>query len=233
VPKKKANSTPKKKEKEKQEHPASVVVDPKTSVGRCSWSNVEDPMYKNYHDAEWGTPLYDDKKLFEFLILETFQAGLSWAIILKKRENFRKSFAGFDAKKVSQFGSKQVEQLMEDAGIVRNRSKIQAAITNAKITLEIQQEFGSLSNYFWKFVPNGKPILRISHEWKATSPESDKLSADLKKRGMKFVGSTVMYSHLQACGMINDHHPGCFKHPHSSIDNGSSSTNKKVSKKKK
>lgn len=167
---------------------------------------------RDYHDKEWGVPVFEDQKQFEFLVLESAQAGLSWATILRKRENYRKAFAGFDAKKVSKFGPAQVKKLMNNAGIVRNRLKIESAINNAKLFLEIQKEHGSFSNYIWQFV-GGKPKI---NRWKtlkdlpANTEISDALSKDLKKRGFKFLGSTVLYSHMQAMGMVNDHMVTCF-----------------------
>ncbi|MDZ4785382.1 MAG: DNA-3-methyladenine glycosylase I [bacterium] len=180
---------------------------------RCCWCG-EDPIYVKYHDFEWGRPLHDDKALFEMLILEGFQAGLSWITILKKRENFRKAFAGFNAKKIAKFTSKDVARLMKDAGIIRNKLKIEAAIKNARGFLEIQKEFGSFDRYIWQFT-NYK-TLRIPKmtrdKIRATSPESDALSKDLKKRGFNFVGSTICYAHMQATGMIDDHVEGCFRY---------------------
>ena len=173
---------------------------------RCDWVG-EDPLYIAYHDTEWGVPVYDDHKLFEFLILETFQAGLSWITVLRKRENFRKSFDDFNCKKVALYGEKKQEALRQDAGIIRNKLKIKATISNAKAFIEIQKEFGSFSKYIWSFV-NGKAI---QNKWKsikevpANTVLSDIISNDLKKRGFKFVGSTVIYAHMQATGMVNDH----------------------------
>ncbi len=182
---------------------------------RC-WPDVDvDPRMIAYHDGEWGTPLHDDNKLFEFLILEGFQAGLSWRTILNKREAFRKAFADFDVQKVAQFGGDDVARLLEDKGIVRNRLKILGAINNAQRFMEIQEEFGSFDRYIWQFTnyktlrsPN--PILGWE-DVPATSPESDAMAKDLKARGFKFVGSTVCYAHMQATGMVNDHRDGCFK----------------------
>jgi DNA-3-methyladenine glycosylase I len=172
---------------------------------RCAW--IGDDLMRHYHDTEWGTPVSDDRKQFEFLVLESAQAGLSWAIILRKRENYRKAFAGFDPRKVARFGAPQVRKLLNNAGIVRNRLKIKAAINNAKLFLEIQKEFGSFSNYIWRFM-NGKPKVnrwKTLKELPAFTPESEALSKDMKKRGFKFLGSTVLYSHMQAVGMVNDH----------------------------
>ena len=178
---------------------------------RCGWCEKDD-LYRNYHDTEWGNPVYDDAKLFEFLILETFQAGLSWHTILCKRENFRKAIDNFDYKKIANYDQNKVESLLQDAGIVRNILKIKATITNAVAFMKVQEEFGSFSNYIWAFT-NGKPIDNNPKTLKdvpATTTLSDKLSKDLKKRGFKFVGSTVVYAHMQATGMVNDHVSACF-----------------------
>ncbi len=181
---------------------------------RCGWVN-EDPLYIKYHDEEWGVPVHDDQKMFEFLVLETFQAGLSWYTILKKRENFRKAFDYFNYKKVAKYGEPKVEELLQDAGIIRNQQKIRAAINNAQQFMEVQKEFGSFCKYIWGFVDD-KPIV---NRWKslkevpATTPISDALSKDLKKRGFKFVGSTTIYAHMQASGIVNDHVEGCFRYP--------------------
>lgn len=180
---------------------------------RCDWCLGFDD-YVRYHDEEWGLPVHDDLKHFEFLILEGAQAGLSWATILKKREGYRKAFAGFDPRKVARFTEAKVEKLLEDSGIIRNRLKVTAAVNNAKRFLEVQKEFGTFDNYIWSFV-GGKPIV---NRWKkrtevpATSSESDALSKDLIKRGFKFVGSTVIYAHMQACGLINDHLVSCWRY---------------------
>ena len=181
---------------------------------RCSWANNSE-IYSKYHDEEWGRPLHDDQKLFEFLILEGMQAGLSWITILKKREAFRKAFANFDAKKVAAFGQDKIDELMQNQDIIRNKLKIEAAISNAKNFLKIVDEFGSFDTYIWKFVDN-KPI--VNHWTKlsdlpARTELSDLISKDLKKRGFKFVGSTIVYSHMQATGMVNDHLVSCFCHP--------------------
>ena len=180
---------------------------------RCAWCG-NDPLYIEYHDTEWGVPVYDDDKLFEFLILETFQAGLSWITVLKKRENFRKAFDGFDYKIIANYGEDKYETLLQDAGIIRNKLKIKATISNANAFIEIQKEFGSFSKYIWNFT-KGKPIknkLKSLAEAQATTELSDKLSKDLKKRGFKFVGSTVIYAHMQATGMVNDHVVDCFRY---------------------
>lgn len=178
---------------------------------RCAWCEKDD-LYRNYHDNEWGNPVYDDATIFEFLVLETFQAGLSWYTILAKRENFRKAFANFDYKKVASFTDVQIESLSEDSGIIRNKLKIKATITNAQAFIKIQEEFGTFSKYIWSFV-GGKPIDNKPKTLKdvpATTEISDKLSKDLKKRGFKFVGSTVVYAHMQATGMVNDHVEDCW-----------------------
>jgi DNA-3-methyladenine glycosylase I len=179
---------------------------------RCSWCEKDD-LYRDYHDNEWGTPVYEDDKLFEFLVLETFQAGLSWHTILKKRDNFRKAFDQFNYKKIAQYGDAEIERLMQDAGIIRNGLKIKGTITNAIVFMEIQKEFGSFSNYIWGFT-DGKPIDNNPKTFKdvpAVNEISDALSKDLKKRGFKFVGSTVVYAHMQATGMVNDHVEECWK----------------------
>mgnify|MGYP003550956161 FL=1 len=173
---------------------------------RCAWCEKDD-LYRNYHDNEWGKPVYDDETIFEFLILETFQAGLSWYTVLAKRENFRKAFDNFDLLKVANYSEDKMAELAEDAGIIRNKLKIKATVTNAQAFIKVQEEFGSFSKYIWGFV-DGKPIdnkPKTLNEVKATTPISDALSKDLKKRGFKFVGSTVMYAHMQATGMVNDH----------------------------
>jgi len=180
---------------------------------RCSWCLGFDE-YVRYHDEEWGVPVHDDRKHFEFLILEGAQAGLSWSTILKKRQGYREAFADFKAEEVAQFTPAIVEELLQFPGIIRNRLKVQAAVTNAQQFLKVQREFGSFDKYIWQFV-GGKPIV---NQWKdhkhapPTTPESDALSKDLKKRGFKFVGSTVMYAHMQACGLVNDHVVGCFRY---------------------
>ncbi len=181
---------------------------------RCFWVPEEDPLYVKYHDEEWGVPVKDDQRMFEFLILETFQAGLSWRTVLYKRENFRRAFAGFDPQRVARFDEAKLAELMQDAGIIRNRLKIRAAVSNAQAFLKVQEEFGSFAGYIWEFV-NGRPI---QNNWKADKDVpartelSDRISADLKKRGFKFVGSTVIYAHMQATGMVNDHTVDCFRY---------------------
>ena len=179
---------------------------------RCAWCEKDD-LYRKYHDEEWGVPVYEDQKIFEFLTLETFQAGLSWYTVLAKRENFRKAFDNFDYKKVGAYSEDKIEDLKQDAGIIRNGLKIKAAVTNAKAFMEVQKEFGSFSKYIWGFV-GGKPIhnnRKLMTEVPATTEISDALSKDLKKRGFKFVGSTVVYAHMQATGMVNDHVEDCWR----------------------
>lgn len=179
---------------------------------RCGWVGMDKPDYAHYHDTEWGVPVHDDKKHFEFLILEGAQAGLSWYTILKRREGYRKAFKNFDARKVAAMSDAELEALMQNTDIIRNRLKIFAARKNAIAFLAIQKEFGSFDNYVWKFV-GGKPIVNKPKTMKdmvATSKESDALSKDLKKRGMTFVGSTIIYAHMQATGMVNDHMVDCF-----------------------
>lgn len=180
---------------------------------RCGWC-VGDPLYEAYHDLEWGVPLKDDAEIFEFLTLETFQAGLSWITVLRKRENFRKAFDNFDYQKIAEYSEEKTEALMQDSGIIRNRLKILAAVSNSQAFMKVQQEFGSFSKYIWDFVDHNP----VQNRWKtlsevpATTAISDALSKDLKKRGFKFVGSTVVYAHMQATGMVNDHITGCFRH---------------------
>lgn len=180
---------------------------------RCDWC-IGNPLYEKYHDEEWGVPVYDDLKLFEFLILETFQAGLSWITVLRKRENFRIAFDNFDYNKVAKYNQNKIDELIGNADIIRNKLKIKATITNAQAFILIQKEFGSFSNYIWQFT-NGKPIknnFKTMSDIPANTPLSDKLSKDLKKRGFKFVGTTVIYAHMQATGMVNDHVEDCFRY---------------------
>ena len=178
---------------------------------RCQWAG-NDPLYQKYHDEEWGIPVHDDRKLFEMLILEGAQAGLSWITILRKREDYRKAFDNFDVKKIAKYDSKKVKHLLANEGIIRNGLKINAAIINAELFLDVQKEFGSFDNFIWQFV-GGKPII---NKWKnlkelpANTKESDAMSKDLKKRGFKFVGSTICYAFMQAVGMVNDHTIDCF-----------------------
>ena len=181
---------------------------------RCWWCG-EDALYCAYHDKEWGVAVHDDRKIFEMLILEGFQAGLSWITILRKRENFRKAFRNFDARKMARFGKTDIARLMQDAGIIRNRLKIEGAITNARCFLEVQKEFGSFDRYIWGFTGNKtlrNPKGMTRKTMKPASPESDALSKDLKRRGFKFVGPTVCHAHMQATGMVDDHVVGCFKY---------------------
>ena len=180
-------------------------------VVRCAWCEKDD-LYRNYHDQEWGKPIYDDETIFEFLILESFQAGLSWYTILAKRENFRAAFDQFDYQKIAQYSEEKVEELIQNTGIIRNRLKILATINNAQKFMEVQKEFGSFSKYIWGFV-NHEPIVnrpKTLKEVPATTEISDALAKDLKKRGFKFMGSTVVYAHMQATGMVNDHVEDCW-----------------------
>ncbi len=180
---------------------------------RCAWAN-NDPLYIKYHDEEWGVPLHDDQKIFEFLCLEGAQAGLNWLMILKKRDNYRKAFDNFDPNKVARYGEKKIARLLENPGIIRNRLKVNAFVQNARAFLQVQQEFGSFDKYIWQFV-EGKPK---QNHWKdlseipASTRESDVLSKDLKRRGFTFVGSTICYAHMQATGMVNDHLRKCFRY---------------------
>jgi len=181
-----------------------------SEIIRCGWCEKDD-LYRKYHDEEWGKPVYDDETIFEFLVLESFQAGLSWYTILSKRENFRKAFNNFDYKKIALYPEKKQEELMQDSGIIRNRLKILATVSNAQKFMEVQKEFGSFSKYIWDFV-GGKPVdnhFKTLKEIPATTEISDRLSKDLKKRGFKFLGSTVVYAHMQATGMVNDHLLDC------------------------
>lgn len=181
---------------------------------RCDWSRDSFEAYEKYHDEEWGVPVHDDRVHFEFLILEGAQAGLNWATILKKRAGYRDCFAGFDPGVVAQYDQTKIEEILKNPGIIRNKLKVNGAVINARKFLEVQAEFGSFDKYVWSFV-NGKPII---NKWKdrnevpATTPESDALSKDLKKRGFKFVGSTIMYAYMQACGLVNDHTTNCFRY---------------------
>lgn len=189
---------------------AGLAEEPQT---RCGWCGA-DPLYVGYHDETWGVPVHDDSTLFEFLVLESAQAGLSWLTILRKREHYRRAFAGFDPRRVARFDRRKVEALLRDPGIVRNRAKVEAAVGNARAFLEIQEELGSFSAYQWRFV-EGRPIV---NRWKtlrqvpAKTSISDAFSRDLRQRGFRFVGSTILYAHMQAVGMVNDHLVGCFRH---------------------
>ncbi len=183
---------------------------PDPSIERCSWGLGSD-IYTAYHDNEWGVPVHDDRKLFEMLVLEGAQAGLNWLTILKKREGYRRAFDNFDPRKVAQYDEQKVAVLLQDPGIIRNRLKVNAAVTNARAFLSVQEEFGSFDRYIWQFV-GGKPIInhwKTVQEIPATSPESDALSKDLVKRGFKFVGSTICYALMQSCGLVNDHTVNC------------------------
>ena len=181
---------------------------------RCAWVAKDDILYEAYHDTEWGVPTFDDRKIFEFLVLEAFQAGLSWRTILYKRENFRKAFAGFDFERVARFNARDTARLIKDAGIIRNRLKIESAVNNAKRFLEVRQEFGSFSKYMWSWV-NGKPLIHKFRNLKDYPPFTNEAlcwAKDLKKRGFKFLGPTVVYAHMQAVGMVNDHTVDCFRY---------------------
>lgn len=188
-----------------------------TSRQRCPWCGTTDELYIRYHDEEWGVPVRDDQKLFEFLILEGAQAGLSWITVLKRREGYRAAFAGFDALKIAAFDSQDVERLMADTGIIRNRSKIESSIKNARAYLKLIEEKGSFQGYFWDFV-DGEPLI---NRWKelsevpAVTPLAEKISKDMKKRGFNFFGPTICYAHMQATGLVNDHLVDCFRHPDS------------------
>jgi DNA-3-methyladenine glycosylase I len=181
---------------------------------RCPWVNMNDPLMLAYHDEEWGVPVHDDRKMFEFIVLEGAQAGLSWSTVLNKRENYRRAFAGFDPTRVARFDGKKVEKLLSDPGIIRNRRKIESTVSNARAFLDVQSEFGSFDSYIWSFV-GGRPI---HNRWKSlsqipvTSPVAQTLSADLVKRGFRFLGPVICYSHMQAVGMVNDHLVDCFRY---------------------
>jgi DNA-3-methyladenine glycosylase I len=188
------------------------MKEPMKKEARCEWAG-EDAVMQRYHDEEWGRPLRSDKKIFEFLVLESFQAGLSWRTILYKRKNFEKAFANFDPNKVAKFNAVKIKSLLKDAGIIRNRAKIEAAVNNAKRFLEVQKEFGTFSKYMWSFV-GGKPIvhtIRSRRDYRTTSPEAEAWAKDLKTRGFKFLGPTTLYAHMQAVGMFNDHMQKCFR----------------------
>jgi len=175
---------------------------------RCTWAG-NDPLYMDYHDQEWGKETHDDKKLFEFLVLESAQAGLSWITILRRREGYRKAFADFDVEKVAAFDQGDIDRLLNDTGIIRNRLKILAAINNAKLFIDVQKEFGSFDKYLYSFMPDGKPIVNYFEKIPASTAISDAISKDMKKRGFKFFGTTICYAHMQATGMVNDHLPDC------------------------
>ena len=180
-------------------------------MNRCKWVNLNNEKYIEYHDNEWGVPVYDDQKLFEMLLLESFQAGLSWECILNKRDYFKEAFDNYNPNIIIKYNEDKIDELLSNKNIIRNRRKIEATINNAKIFLKIKKEYGSFSNYIWHFT-NGKIIKNTNDSFQTTSPLSDTISNDLKKRGMKFVGSTIIYSYLQAIGIINDHELNCFKH---------------------
>jgi DNA-3-methyladenine glycosylase I len=184
------------------------------TITRCAWVSASDPLMLEYHDREWGVPVHDDRKHFEFLVLEAAQAGLSWAIVLRKREGYRRAFEGFDPEKVARFTARRITKLVANPEIIRNRMKIEAAVRNARAFLAVQEEFGSFDSYCWRFV-DGRPKLnrrKVTGEIPATSPESDAFSKDLKRRGFSFVGSTIIYAHMQAVGMVNDHLVDCFRY---------------------
>jgi len=192
------------------QHPDSSIKQPPS---RCTWCG-SDPLYVKYHDEEWGVPVHDNRHLFEMLILEGAQAGLSWITVLKKRENYRKAFDNFDANKISKYSEKKIEKLLENPGIIRNRLKVNSTISNAKLFLKVQKEFGSFDKYIWQFV-DGKPItskFKSMKDLPAKTEISDRMSKDLKKRGFKFVGSTICYAFMQATGMVNDHTTNCFRY---------------------
>lgn len=181
--------------------------------GRCPWIYPETQDYIDYHDTEWGVPVHDDRIIFEFLTLEAAQAGLSWYTVLRKRDNYRRAFAGFDPEKVARYGKRQITALLKNPGIIRNEAKILAAVNNARRFLEVEEQFDGFASYIWRFV-DGEPIvhhLKSLKDYPTTSPESDALSKDLKQRGFKFVGSTICYAHMQATGMVNDHVVDCFR----------------------
>jgi DNA-3-methyladenine glycosylase I len=188
------------------------------NIRRCAWCG-EDPLYRSYHDTEWGVPLHDDRALFEFLVLEGAQAGLSWITVLRKRENYRAAFDGFDVARIARYDAGKIATLLQDPGIVRNRLKVEATVNNARRFLEVQSEFGSFDGFVWQFV-DGRPR---QNKWcsiaevPASTPESDAMSKELKRRGFKFVGSTICYAHMQATGMVNDHTTDCFRHKELSI----------------
>jgi DNA-3-methyladenine glycosylase I len=185
-------------------------------IKRCGWSTADqDGLYIRYHDEEWGVPVYEDNKIFEFLVLEGAQAGLSWLTVLRKRENYREAFDRFDPELVATYDARKIDRLMKDAGIIRNELKIKSAIQNAKCFLWVKDEFGSFSKYIWSFVPDSRPMRnkwRTLSQIPARTKESDRLSLDLKKRGFTFVGSTICYAHMQATGLVNDHIVSCFRH---------------------
>jgi DNA-3-methyladenine glycosylase I len=180
---------------------------------RCPWVDLSKPDYVAYHDHEWGVPIHDDRMMFEFLTLETAQAGLSWYTVLKKRPHYREAFADFDVQRVARFGPRDIERMMQNPGLIRNRLKLTAAVHNAQRYLELQSEFGSAAQFFWQFMGERPRVNRLKRltDYPATSRESDALSKDLKRRGFKFIGSTICYAHMQATGMVNDHAVNCFR----------------------
>src|SRR5262249_29559168 len=181
---------------------------------RCGWANIDDPMLLDHHDREWGVPVHDDRKHFEFLVLEAAQAGLSWLTILKKREGYRRAFSGFDPEKVARYTDSRIQNLMTDQGIIRNRMKVEGAVSSARAFVAVQREFGTFDAYCWQFM-KGRPKVnkwRTTRDIPATSDESDALSKDLKRRGFSFVGSTIVYAYMQSVGLVNDHSVGCFRH---------------------
>ena len=191
-----------------------AVDEKQRRINRCTWVGSDNPLMLEYHDREWGVPVHDDRKHFEFLVLEAAQAGLSWSIVLKKREGYRRAFSRFDPRKVARYSQNRIQTLTGDPSIIRNRMKIESAVRNARAFLAIQDEFGGFDAYGWRFV-DGRPRLnrrKAMREIPATSPESDAFSKDLKRRGFSFVGSTIMYAHMQAVGMVNDHLVGCFRY---------------------
>ena len=185
-----------------------------SALTRCGWASLDDPLYREYHDREWGVPVHDDRVMFEFLVLEGAQAGLSWGTVLRKRENFRRAFDGFDPARVARFDRRRVKRLLDDPGIIRNRRKINSAVQNAKAFLRVQDEFGSFDSYVWRFVGGRSKVnhWRSVKEMPAATPESNALSRDLLDRGFSFVGPTICYSHMQATGMVNDHIMSCFRY---------------------
>ncbi len=185
-----------------------------TEPRRCGWAGLHDPLYRDYHDREWGVPVHDDRVIFEFLVLEGAQAGLSWGTILRKRENFRKAFKGFDPKEVAEFDGRAVRRLLGDPGIIRNRMKVNSAVQNARAFVRVQEEFGSFDAYVWGFVGGRTKVnrWRSLKEIPAATPESAAMSKDLVRRGFGFVGPTICYAHMQATGMVNDHIVSCFRH---------------------
>ncbi|MCX2431781.1 DNA-3-methyladenine glycosylase I [Pedobacter sp. GR22-10] len=192
-------------------HTQNAKLKTQNSLIRCTWAGT-DPLYIKYHDEEWGKPVYDDQTLFEFLILEGAQAGLSWITILRRRENYRKAFANFDVQKVAAFNEQDVERLLNDQGIIRNKLKVNAAILNARLFIEIQKEFGSFYNYIWAYIPGHKTIennIQKMSDVPASTEISDRMSKDMKKRGFKFFGTTICYAFMQATGMVNDHLMNC------------------------